>query len=457
MTGFTQEYDVVIVGGGLSGAMAAIAAGRNGARTLLVERNANLGGIIASGLVGPLQTFHTAGEQLITGLPEEMVQRLIKRGWSPGHVYDMTGFVPTVTPVCAEGVKLILEEMALEAGVDLGFHLTLVDVEKNGQEIESLVLHSKNGFQEVKGQSYTDATGDGQLLYLAGADYEVGRERDQRPQAMTLMFQVGGVDLRDVREYIKNHPEDMVLAEKTMGLEPWEFPYICACGFFSKIAEAKDKGEYSLPRDRVLFFELPYPGEVTVNMTRVIDYDPLNVKELARAEVAGRKQVSEALAFLRKYIPGFTHSYLRIIGAHIGIRESRRLVGAYKLTEKDLVEQVSFEDRVVRGFYPIDIHSPDSAGMNYTYLPSGASYTIPYRSLYTPAIKNLLVTGRCISVTHEALASIRVGPIVAALGQAAGTAAALATKENIFPVELSVAKLQTSLKRQGINIEGKGG
>ncbi len=175
--------------------------------------------------------------------------------------------------------------------------------------------------------------------------------------------------------------------------------------------------------------------------------------DLTEAEIEGRKQAHAIVAFMRNYIPGFEHAVIVTTGPHIGIRESRKINGAYRLTASDLLENKMFEDAIAMGGYPIDIHSPDGGTMEHHYLKKSSWYSIPYRCLYTNELDNLLVAGRCISATHEACAAVRVTPILMAISEGAGTAAAIAAKQGIGVAAIDVTQLQNLLKDHGAFLE----
>lgn len=440
-----NRYDVIIAGGGPAGITAAIASARNGAKTLLIERYGFLGGMATNALVGPIQTFHaTPTIQVVHGIAEEIIQRLKVIRGTPGHVRDMIGFVPTITPVDVEKLKYVYQELLLESRVDLLLHTTVVGVKKEDSLLKAIQVQNKSGIFHIYGSIFIDCTGDGDVLTLSELPYEKGRKTDGLAQPMSMMFRVGGVDFQKVRNYIEKHPEEFVLAPDWKSMS-----YVAVSGFFRLVEEAKKNGDLTIERDRVLFFQLPTNNEVTVNMTRVIRYDATDGEALSHAEIIGRRQVMEVMNFLNDYIPGFENAFLINCGTQIGVRESRRLVGNYVLTGEDVVNGRTFSDVIALGSYPIDIHAPDGKELHVIKMPPGTIYHIPYRSLTNPMISNLLVAGRCLSATHEALASARVTPTAMFIGQAAGTAAALANKLNCLPNEIDVKKVQQLLREQG--------
>jgi hypothetical protein len=223
-------------------------------------------------------------------------------------------------------------------------------------------------------------------------------------------------------------------------------------GLYDLWSAARERGDVDVPREVVSFFISPYADEVSVNMTRVVDIDPLDPDDLTRAEIEARAQAMRLLTFFRRDVPGFSNARIAATAAQIGIRESRRIVGAYTLTRDDVLEARTFEDAVARSAYPIDIHNPSGTGTTTFRLPAGASYEIPYRCMVPERVERLLVAGRCISTTHEALASTRLTPTVMTLGQAAGTAAARATRTGESLRAIPAAELRATLEHDGVDL-----
>jgi len=444
-------YDVVIIGGGPAGTVAAIASARCGAKTLLVEQNGYLGGMLTMAGTGPQMTFHAGSTQVVQGIAEEIVARLVKEGFSPGHMEDFVGYASSVTPFDAEGMKLILETMVKEAGADLLYHTVYTGCEWEDRKIRKVRLYGKQGFFDVSASVFIDASADADLATHAGIGSVYGREEDHLAQPMTMNIKVSNVNRDKMIEYIKNNSGDML---ETIPFERLQLiPGSGMQGAYSIIRMAKEKGEFPIDRDMVLCFETNNPGEYILNMSRIIKKSALDSFDLTEAEIEGRKQAHAIVAFMRNYIPGFEHAVIVTTGPHIGIRESRKINGAYRLTASDLLENKMFEDAIAMGGYPIDIHSPDGGTMEHHYLKKGSWYSIPYRCLYTNELDNLLVAGRCISATHEACAAVRVTPILMAISEGAGTAAAIAAKQGIGVAAIDVAQLQNLLKDHGAFLE----
>lgn len=456
-----QSWDVIVVGGGLSGVTAAVAAARNGARTLLVEKDGSLGGTMTMCLVGPMMTFHSATEQVVAGLAQEIVDRLVEMRASPGHILDTTGYVATVTPFHAEALRLLCQQLVTESGAALLFHATVVDVVMEGHRIKGVVLQHRGTQVALQAAVVVDATGDADVAFRAGVQCEVGRPEDGRVQPVTMMFKVGTWDRAAFTDYAVEHPEELRLSRE--GIEPYRRePLIAVCGFREKLQVAIEAGDLAdLQREHVLFFNTHRPDEVIVNMSRVVGIDPLDPVSLTRAELAGRQQVALIMAFLRREIPGFSNAHIEAVGARVGVRESRRIVGAVQLTAQDVTSSRDWPDVIARSAYPIDIHSPtgvtdpNDEGLQDDFVSKGVTYGIPYRALLPGQIDGLLVAGRIISTTAEAHGATRVSPTCMACGQAAGTAAALAVGVGTAPRDVDIRALQRVMVTQGALL-GKG-
>lgn len=443
------EADVVVVGGGVSGVVAAIASAQNGADTLLVEKYGFLGGTATAALVAPMSPFHSKrGEQVIGGIPQKIIDRLSLLGGGVGHVIDTIGVVGSVTPYDPEFLKVVLQKLTLESGAKLLYHTWLSDVIMNEDRINSLVVSNKDGLTAVRGKVYIDATGDGDVSARAGIPYEIGDENGEKNcQPMTLIFKLGGVSIKDLIDYcLCNRGE---FHSTTLFEELQNAPIIGLSGFFSLWKKAIAKGDVAIPRDRILLFTTLREGEVIVNTTRVSAKSGINTLELTQAELEGREQMFALVSFFKEYIPGFKQSYLLQSASQIGVRETRRITGEYKLSKDDVINGRSFSDCVAKGAWPIDIHDPKGSGVIMNGIKDGGSYDIPYRSLCPKNIKNLLLAGRCISASHEAFASSRVMPTSMAVGEAAGTAGALAVSCNGDMTKIDIDELRSCLLKQG--------
>jgi len=457
-----RSFDVVVAGGGIAGAMAAIGAARCGAKTVLIEQYGFLGGMLTAAGVGPMMTFHAGPKQVVQGLPGELIERLKARGKSPGHIEDTTGYTYTVTPFDAEAMKHELEKMFTESGGVLLYHTMLAGVDVENGMIRSIKVCNKAGLTDICGKVFVDATGDADLSAWAGVEFAKGREIDGAMQPMTMNMKVRNVDIARIKEYIRTHPEEFPRLKAEEDRERvLRAERLSIGGFVSAMKRAMESGELSGVRDDLLFFETNNPGEVIVNTSRILGYDSTDPWSLSEAEVVGRKHVQELEAFLKKYIVGFEACIVVSSGPSVGVRSSRQIKGLYTLTLDDLLECRKFDDVIAHGGYPIDIHPPKGEQEEHfrkrnreiKHLKSGEMYSIPYRCLINAKVRNLVTVGRCISTTFEAQGGIRVTPIAGAIGHGGGVAAALAALGNKRTDEISIRELQDTLMRQGAYLE----
>lgn len=444
------QFDVAVIGGGPAGTVAAIASARGGAKTILVEQNGYLGGALTACGTAPQMTFHAGKTQVVRGLPQEMVDEMIRRGYSTGHIPDAVGFCSSTTAFDPEGLKVVWEDMCLEAGVTLMYHTVFTDCETANGRIQAAIVYTKGGYYRISAETFVDASADADLATRAGVTSCYGRESDHLAQPMTTNFHVYGVDREKVCDYVLDNLNDMFrMTPRNLR----ELKHYDISGAFSKIQAAKDAGEFHIDRDTVLCFETNAPGEYSVNMTRISKLSAVDPFDLTKAEIEGRRQVHETLRFLQKYIPGFENCRLAFSGPNIGIRESRKIDGVYKLTEEDLVNNVMFPDAIAMGGYPIDVHSPDGGNTVHRFLKEGSWYSIPYRSLIVSSPENLIVAGRCLSATHVACSAVRVTPVLMGIAQAAGTAAAQTIATGAPANAIDVALLRRTLKQDGAFLE----
>ena len=445
------NFDVVVLGGGPGGAVAAIASARAGAKTLLVEREGYLGGSLTACGVGPMMTFHAGEKQVVRGLAWEMVNRLMARGYSPGHMEDFVGYTSTVTPFDAEGMKIIWEDMAVEAGVTLLYHAVYTGCEAQNGHIRSVDIFTKGGFLKVTANVFVDATADADLAVGAGIGTVYGRDADNLAQPMTLNMKLYGVDREAMMAFVIDNPEDNLpsIPHERLRL----IPRTGMQGAYSILKKAKENDEFHIDRDQVLVFETNNFGEFIINMSRVCKRKITDAFDYTAAEIEGRKQCAEIYTFLRNHVPGFANSRVAFTGPSIGVRESRKVNGVYKITAEDLLENKMFDDAVSMGGYPIDIHSPDGSAMEHRHLAQGSWYSIPFRSLITNESDNLVMAGRCISASHEALAAIRATPILMGYSQASGLAAAIAAKNGCSVQNVDVQTLRKQLQNDGVFLE----
>lgn len=448
-------YDVIVAGGGPSGLCAAISAARLGVRVLLIERYGFCGGMNTAGLVGPIMTFHAGSLQIVRGIGDELIQTLVSLKASPGHLVDPIWANTSMTPIDTDVYKAVIFEALEKAGVELLLHSQVLGATKHANGVESVQVGNKSGLTHFSARYFIDATGDGDLAATIGVPFTHGRSQDALTQPMSLMFKMNGVNVKKIRDYIREFPQDFYLG---FPLETFlSFPALAVSGFFSIVKKAREQNQFNFDRDRVLFFGLPREGEVTINTLRIGKVSGIDPFDLTRAEATLRKQVPILSKFFNDFIPGFEHASVFETAPQVGVRETRHIHGDYCLRADDIFKQRKFDDVIAHASYPIDVHSPDGKGMEIIDPRKDnpeSFYDVPYRCLLPVGFDNLLVTGRCISAEHQASASARISATCMALGEASGAAAALAVKNKKSSFrEISMAELQAQLKRQGAFLE----
>lgn len=442
---------VLVVGGGIAGVMAALASGRSGARTLLVERFGSLGGTGTAAMMNLFYVPYAASR----GLVRELFDRLIARGGAiPGEfvVYD------------PELYKVTALDMLAEAGVEVLLHTLVSDVIKEGNTLRGIVVENKSGRAAILSRVTIDASGDADVAARAGAPYIKGRESDGKMRPMTLIFRMGGVDVPRLVDYVKAHPEDFSPDPLQFMLD-LEHHMIRIFGFFTLVEDAKARGE--LWQDCYYFrveSVLPERGVLTVNATRVYGVDGTKAEDLSRAEIETRHQMLQLAAFARKCIPGFEHSFILDSASTIGVRETRRIRGEYLMTEDDILAGRRYDDVVAvdanqqnprqQGGHPPDGKEGGPQDLEARELVARMFvYEIPFRSLVPMEVEGLLVAGRCLSVDHHADVYTRNQGSAMATGVGAGVAAALAVQAGVPPRQVDVRAVQARLRGLGVDLD----
>jgi hypothetical protein len=440
------SFDVVVAGAGTAGIVAAIAAARQGAGTLLLERGGFVGGHIASQLLEHSEGWYDSrGNQIVGGLPQELVDRLIACGASPGHVRDDTGYTRMRVPINHDEFKSIASLMVAEAGVKTLLHSPIVAVMHAGRAPAGLIVENKSGRQAYEAKVVVDCTGDADIACLAGAAFHRQGRADGLTQPVSLLFKIGGIDFNPLLDYVEAHPEDFKLGVEPSALRGQD--HVNLWGFGQLLARGHQAGVVSLFRNELHFSGWTRTGEAVVNVTRH-SADGADAEELSAAEVVLRRQVLEFVQFFRAYVPGCSHVFLAGSAACVGVRETRRILGLATLTDQDVMRTRRRPDGIAQGGFPIDAHDPMGTSMEFSQEVS-AAYDIPYGCLVPQGVRGLLVAGRCISAERRALASARITGTCMAMGQAAGTAAALCAKGSLDPKDLPVVELQRALLGAG--------
>jgi len=417
--------DVLVCGGGVAGTMAAVAAARNGARVVLLERYGFLGGNATAGAVAQFNSWQTAnGRRVVAGLAQEVVDRLRRYKaagehetfvMSTGHRMDRVEYAPEV-------LKLVLDDMVGEAGVQPLLHASLLDVSRVGQRIGEVRVLTKGGVVGIQPRVLVDASGDMDAMRQAGAGF-LSLDEGDALQPATMMFRFGPIDF-----------------EKLNALTASELAALARRGY--------EQG--ALARAALHVARDPFSQDGWFNVSRLA-IDATDALALGRAEMEGRRQAWNAAQYLKDHVPGCDQGRLVAFGTQVGVRETRRVVGEHVLTAEELLRPVPFDDAIAAGAYPIDIHPAAGGELEYTSLGGDHAYQIPYRCLCPKGLMNALVAGRGVSATHQALAAIRVMTISMAVGQAAGTAAAMAAD---LPGEPSAGSIDVQNLRRKLRAAG---
>lgn len=436
-----MNVDVLVVGGGPSGIIAAQAAADDGLNVALIENRSFLGGNLTIGL--PILGFlGQKGNQIITGLPQKFIDRLAVQGAASEH--RPCPLHMSITLVEPEAVKAVSFEMLKECGVNVLLYTCFAGVVMEGNELKGVIIESKSGREVILAKVIVDCTGDADVAFKAGAPCEQGDENGG-VQPPTLMFSLGNVDTDKLRMSIAEEPRTYLtdfIPNEYFGRNH----QFIVVGLRSLMQKAKADG-FSLPTERTIIITGLQKGEAWINMTRVSGVDGTDPASLTNGEFIARQQINEIYRYLIKYVPGFENAFMARTAPFLGIRETRRIVGEYILTRDDILSCGRFNDSVAVASYPLDIHHP--TGGDCTLEWSGDCYDIPYRSLIPQKVKNLLVAGRSISTTHEAMSAIRVMAPCMAMGEAAGRAAKIAIRDGVAPSKIDVSKLQKELLSKG--------
>jgi hypothetical protein len=419
-----HEVDVLVAGGGPAGFSAAFAAARMGARTLVVEQCGCLGGVATAGGHNHICLYSEWGSpvRVVGGIIWEAGKRTADAGWG--------SITPSAADFELEGMKLVLERMAEESRAGVLYYTQVCGALVRDGRLMGVLIQNKGGRQAIMAKVVVDATGDGDVAALSGVPFDKGREGTGAMQPMTLMFTIGGVDYERVRAFRGNDYELKAVWKK-----------------------AQEAGDMR-PFQAVImgwWWTPTRPDQLGINFTHINGVDGTRAEDLTRATIEGRRQAWETIEVYRKYVPGMENCHMLSTPPMVGVRETRRIRGEYRLTRADVVGEREFPDSVGYGSFFIDIHNVGGPGMDEkVWRPRpGFRYQIPWRILVPEGVDNLLVAGRCASADHEALGSLRVMPQCGVMGQAAGTAAALSVRDGRPVRETDPRRLQEALRSEG--------
>ncbi|MEK5235731.1 FAD-dependent oxidoreductase [Paenibacillus sp. FSL L8-0470] len=425
----SREVDVLVVGGGPAGIAAALAAARNGASTLLVEQRGYLGGMGTAALVPAFCPYTDHEKPVVRGIGLELLESM-KRSCRPGFIAEYGDRLDWV-PIDAEVLKRVYEQAVIESGTEVLYH-TFVPQAILGDDsatVDGVVIVNKTGRSYIKCRYIIDATGDADIAALAGAEFQKGGEQGEL-QPGTMCYLLSDVNRSRFKAYLRESGDTGQIS--------------------ALVQKAQAAGDLPLGRKEVSGFSWVSDTRVGVNFGHIFGIDGTKAEDLTRGAIEGRKGIQVQVEFLRNYVPGFENAHLAASGEQIGIRETRRIVGDYVLVQEDFLNMASFHDDIARNSYFIDIHLTTSKdAMEIKHLPNGRSHGVPYRALLPKGINNLWVAGRAVSSDRIVQGSLRVMPNCFAMGQAAGTAAYLASSMSGSSRDVPVDRLQELLIGQG--------
>jgi len=449
------DTDVIVVGGGTAGLVAGLAAAQNGVDAIIIEKHGFLGGMAASGLAWAA-FLDENGNQVVKGIPQQIIDRLMQLGGSPGHLVHY--LVLSRTPVNKELVKIVASRMAQEVGLHLLLHSLVVETKtsQNGR-IEEVIVHNSSGKQSIRGKIFIDATGDAEVAAAAGVPYE--KSKSLMPPS--LLFELGNVNVDKLLDYLENHPEELEAETETYKTYTHgykvvdyvkrsyrKFGCFTVSAFRNLIKRVERETKYVHPKGYLVLEKIPISDHILDVSTRVF-VDATDAEDLARAEIEAHEQMLRVVDIYTKYIPGFEEAYIASVAPELAIRETRRIIGEYILNESDVLNGREFDDGIGKASHPLDVHAVTANGKDDRLERLKKPVDIPYRCLIPKKMDNILVAGRCVSVTREALGTVRAMPACMAMGQAAGMAAALAVKKGISPKKINTEDLRKLLREQG--------
>lgn len=432
------EVDCVVAGGGTAGAAAAIAALEEGITTAVIEKSISLGGTQTNALVSPMMPTHMKGGQI----NQLIIERLHRENIATNDGTTNCSWFNTET------LSYVLEQLIIERGGHILYDANLVDCIKQKSRITHLVVNTCSGLAAIKGKTFIDATADALLSRCAGVSAASGN-KDGQNQQMSFRFEMGGIDIAALRKFILSQNETFCKIENP---DFFEIAMVPGKGhvlesFFQKGLENGDLKEEDL-RYFQGFTQPGKPNVMSFNCPHIPDiYQTTNPILRSLAVTKGREMIRRLTAFLPKYLPGFEKSFLLKEAAQLGIRESYRIIGQYVLTEEDYIKRARFPDGIARGDWYIDVHSTSKEQVAEAKFSPGEYYEIPYRSLITYEVSNLIAAGRHISSTFFMQASLRIQPTVRDMAQAAGMACAFSIKHR-----LELNELDGSLIRQRLSM-----
>ena len=435
------KCDVLVVGGGISGVVAGLAASRSGAKTILIENKPFVGGNATTGLC--LHSYITRyGKQVVFGIAQELVDELIDRGGAVGHI-PYGDYVHSVTPVDGDMFRIVATEKLADAAVTVIYGVNAVGVESRDGTVSTVQVAMKNRVRPVHARVIIDCSGDADIAAAAGAKFRVGNISTGKMQPVSMLLRCFGTD----NEKVAKDMGATRIARATRADHPVPFP-VYFRGSLSKWNDIVVGEKLVHNRDHMIFFNTVWPNQLNVNTTAVFGVDGTDPIALSRATVQLTRQAARIGEFLKRNVDGFQNiHYVPAIFA--GVRETRTVTGHYEITHDDIVAGRKFADSIGEGCFPVDIHDPDTGQASFVQIGDDGSYGIPLRTMIPKGLSNLLVAGRCLSADSVAYAATRNMGACMISGEAAGIAAAMAAERNVDMHNLPASEVQAEVRRRG--------
>ncbi len=436
MNELKTKYDVIVAGAGIAGISAAVKAAREGVSVLLIEHYGFVGGMSTAGMVSPFMKHSVNGETLVRGVFEDIETEMRNRNGMIDNGFYASAF------------RSAAFDLLQNSDCNVLLHSEILKVNRIGNVIDSITILINGIEYVIRANIFIDTTGDAQLLYLGDFPYEKGDEKTGKLQALTLFFRMINIDIKTVTEYAKANKDNF------FDWMEFDFDYtkiISIAGYFQQVKKAISEGRLQEDVQYIFFTTLPESCEGSFNTSNILGVDASTSNNLTKAELIGRKQVSQVVRLLQEEIPGFENSILLETAVQVGVRETRRAIGDYAVTGEDIKQGHKFDDAVARAVYGIDIHGQKDEESRMEHLPEGQYYEIPVRALIVKDAENLLVAGRCISSTREGHSALRIQPTSAATGEACGALAALSVKQNELVRKINYSDLQNLIQHNLTN------
>lgn len=415
--------DILVVGGGMAGVVAAVTAARQGAQVVLIEKSGYLGGTATSSMLGEMNAFTNLGQKLYGGVTDEIVNTMVAQGFAqfrykvpmtgnPSILVDRVGYDP-------EQFKFFLDDFLTKENVSLFLHSTFSDIERTSDTTYRVFATNYYEQLDIQCSLIIDATGNAEVVFRQRNNLQTWKPAES--QSVSLIFRMGGINTSLYKQFSIDKLRQVILTGYEQGFLPAKY---CAINIVNGTNDA------------------------IINMTRISGIDHESILDITRAELEGRKQIQHAVPYIKQSLPGFGSAYITAIAPMPGIRDARRIKGVYTLCQKDILSGTKFSDAVAIGCYPIDIHGKAHT-VDFTPIGGDGVYTIPYGCLLPLSAERIIAAGKCISVDEGAFAAIRTMPTVMCIGEAAGTAAALSCKHRVAPDKLSTQEIRSILNNHG--------